>query len=109
MNEQENYHGLSPLNPECMAELTEGEMAAVSGGVVLRRLTLNRWLLKFRTNTLNLATVQTRITTDILGDSVNRQASLDLSSTYHRQLAELRGNRRLSDRFFQALRLPTPL
>jgi hypothetical protein len=109
VSEQKNYHNLSPLDPECMAELTEGEMAAISGGVVLRRLTLNRWLLKFRTNTLKLATVQARVTNDILGDSVNRQASLDLSSTYHRQLAELRGNRRLSDRFFQALGLPTPL
>lgn len=109
MSEQENYHQTSPLHLESLAELTEGEMAAVSGGVVLRRLTLNRWLLRFRTNTLNLAKVQARVTSDILGDSVNRQASLDLSSTYHRQLTELRGNRRLSDRFFQALGLPTPL
>jgi hypothetical protein len=94
--------------PEWMSELTTSEMETVTGGVLLRRLTLNRWLLKFRTNTLNLPATQARVTADILGDATNRQASLDLASQYHKQLADLRGNRRLGDRFFQALGLPTP-
>jgi len=92
---------------EWMSELTTEEMEVVTGGVLLRRLTLNRWLLKFRTSKLN-PTTPTRVTNDILGDATNRQTSLDLSSQYHKQLADLRGNRRLGDRFFQALGLPTP-
>ena len=95
--------------PEWMSELTTSEMETMTGGVLLRRLTLNRWLLKFRISTLNIPATQARVTTSILGDAPNRQASLDLSSQYHKQLTDLRGNRRLGDRFFQALGLPTPV
>jgi len=94
--------------PEWMAELSTDEMATIAGGVLLRRLTLNRWLFKFRLGTLNLPNTQKRVTNDILGDATNRQASLDLSAQYHKQLTDLRGNRRLGDRFFKALGLPTP-
>lgn len=94
--------------PEWMSELTTSEMETVTGGVLLRRLTLNRWLLKFRISTLDIPTTQARVTNDILGDATNRQASLDLATQYHKQLTDLRGNRRLGDRFFQALGLPTP-
>lgn len=102
---QEHYQ---ETMPEWMAELTIEDMATVTGGVLLRRLTLNRWLLKFRLGTLNLTNAQKRVTNDILGDATNRQSSLDLSAQYFNQLTALRGNRRLGDRFFKALGLPTP-
>jgi hypothetical protein len=118
-----------------LTELTAADMAALSGGVgdetttvttppvsttttpstssttqpvpPLTRTALNRWLFKFRTNTLNIPRTQERVT-KALADAANGTASLSLSNNFFSQLADLRGNNRLGSRFYSAIGLPIP-
>lgn len=93
--------------PWLVEDLNPTAMAAVSGGAILRRKALNRWTFQFQQNTLNITNIRVRVT-DLLTDVSNRQANIDLSNQFHRQLTALEGNRQLADNLYRAVGLPVP-
>lgn len=93
--------------PNWLSDLTPQEMESVTGGALLRRKALNRWLFKFQRTKLNIPATTTRVTS-LLTDTVNRQANLDLSNQFHAQLTTLEGSRLLADNLYRAVGLPVP-
>jgi hypothetical protein len=89
------------------AELDPQEMEIVTGGALLRRKALNRWLFQFQQNKLNTTTVKTNVTA-MLTDTTNRQANLDLSSQFYSQLAAIQGDTQLGSSLYRAIGLPIP-
>lgn len=102
-------HNLDPqvvISP-WLLELTPQEMESVTGGALLRRKALNRWIFKFQRTKLNIPATTTRVTS-LLTDAANRQANLDLSNQFHAQLTTLEGSRLLADNLYRAIGLPVP-
>ncbi len=93
--------------PNWLSDLTPQEMESVTGGALLRRKALNRWLFKFQRTKLNIPSTTTRVTS-LLTDTVNRQSNLDLSNQFHAQLTTLEGSRLLADNLYRAVGLPVP-
>jgi hypothetical protein len=91
-----------------LQELNELEMVNISGGSVLTRKNLNKWLFRFQRGNLNLDNARARVN-NILANTINRQASLDLSNQFYKQLTALTGENTLANRFYQSIGLPIPL
>ncbi len=95
------------VTPNWLSELTPQEMESVTGGALLRRKALNRWVFKFQRTKLNIPATTVRVTS-LLTDATNRQANLDLSNQFHAQLTTLEGSRLLADNLYRTVGLPIP-
>ena len=82
-------------------------MEAITGGAILRRKALNRWLFQFQQNKLKTETVKTNVTA-MLTDTVNRQANIDLSNQFYSQITALQGDTQLGNSLYRAIGLPIP-
>lgn len=98
---------LQVVVPNWLSELTSAEMESVTGGALLRRKALNRWIFKFQRTKLNIPATTARVTS-LLTDTTNRQANLDLSNQFHAQLTTLEGSRLLADNLYRTVGLPVP-
>lgn len=98
---------LQVATPAWLSELSPQEMESVSGGALLRRKALNRWVFKFQRTKLKIDATKIRVTS-LLTDTTNRQANLDLSNQFHAQLTTLEGSRILADNLYRTVGLPVP-